>query len=216
MADIIQFVQNYEDLSTDRGYQFKFFCDSCGNGYMSSFQPSALGVASGLLNAAGSIFGGLLGRASDGAYQVQQAIGGKAHDDALRKAGEEIKHKFKQCSRCGKWVCPEVCWNEKRNLCEACAPDLAEETASAQAQAAAEQIREKARATDLVEEVDMKVEAVASCPSCGARAGAARFCPECGQALNAKVKCRKCGADLPARTKFCPECGEAAQGKARA
>ena len=105
-----------------------------------------------------------------GMLAVQQAVGGKAHDDAIKKAVEEIKHKFKQCSRCGKWVCPEVCWNEKRNLCEGCAPDLAEETAAAQAQAAKEQIVEKARATNFVADVDMKVEATASCPSCGARA----------------------------------------------
>ncbi|MCX6638013.1 MAG: zinc ribbon domain-containing protein, partial [Acidobacteria bacterium] len=37
---IIRFTQNHEDLSTDRGYQFKFFCDRCGNGYLSSFQTS--------------------------------------------------------------------------------------------------------------------------------------------------------------------------------
>lgn len=208
MPEIIQFVRNYEDLSTDRGYQFKFYCDHCGNGYMSSFQASMLGMASGLLNAAGSIFGGIFGQAGHGAYHVQQAIGGKAHDDALKKAVEEIKHKFKQCTRCGKWVCPEICWNEKRNLCEDCAPDLGEETAVAQAQAAREQIHEKARQTNLVEDVDMKVEAVASCASCGARVGSSKFCPECGTAINQKAKCKKCGAEVSSTTKFCPECGE--------
>ena len=208
MPQIIQFVKNYEDLSTDKGYQFKFYCDHCGNGYMSSFQPSMLGMASGLLTAAGSLFGGIFGQAGHSAYEVQKAIGGKAHDDALQTAVAEIKVKFKQCSRCGKWVCPEICWNEKRSLCEGCAPDLAEETAAAQAQAAVEQIHQKARATDLVADVDMKVEAVASCPSCGARAGTAKFCPECGQPLNAKVKCKKCGAELSGAVKFCPECGE--------
>lgn len=208
MGEVIQFVRNYDDLSTDRGYQFKFHCDQCGNGYMSSFETSMLGMASGFLNAASSVFGGLFGRASDGAYHVQQAIGGKAHDEALKKAVQEMKHRFKQCSRCGKWVCPEVCWNEKRCLCEDCAPDLAEEAAAAQSQAARDQVFEKARAANLVADVDMNVEAVANCPSCGARAGAARFCPECGAALNAKEACRKCGAELSAVAKFCPECGD--------
>src|SRR3990172_655437 len=201
MADNIQFVSNHDDLSTERGFQFKFHCDHCGNGHMSSFQPSALGMAAGLLSAAGNIFGGIFGSAGHGAYEVQRAIGGKAHDEALRKAVAELKEKFKQCSRCGKWVCPEVCWNEKRNLCEACAPDLAEETAVAQAHVAREQIHQKARATDYVEDVDMKAEAIASCPSCGARAGAVKFCPECGQAMNAKAKCRKCGAEMNAGAK---------------
>ena len=42
---LIQFVQNYQDLSTDRGFQFKFHCDKCGNGYMTRFQTSTFGVA---------------------------------------------------------------------------------------------------------------------------------------------------------------------------
>ena len=40
----IRFTGNYEDLSTDRGYQFKFFCEKCNNGYMSSFKTSTMGV----------------------------------------------------------------------------------------------------------------------------------------------------------------------------
>ena len=42
---MIQFVQNYQDLSTDKGYQFKFHCDKCGNGFMTEFQTSAIGMA---------------------------------------------------------------------------------------------------------------------------------------------------------------------------
>jgi hypothetical protein len=38
----VEFTDNYEDLSTDKGYQFKFYCEHCGNGYMSSFKPSML------------------------------------------------------------------------------------------------------------------------------------------------------------------------------
>jgi hypothetical protein len=29
---LIQFTRNYQDLSTDQGYQFEFSCDRCGNG----------------------------------------------------------------------------------------------------------------------------------------------------------------------------------------
>ena len=203
----IQFVQNYEDLSTDKGYQFKFHCDRCHNGFMSTYETSTLGMATGFLNAAGSLLGGVFGKAAQGTYEVQRAIGGKAHDDALRKAIEEIKQKFKQCHRCGKWVCPEICWNEKRQLCLDCAPDLAQETAAAQAQVAKEQIFDKAHHTNLVEDVDMKKEAAASCASCGAAVGASKFCPECGKPVNAKIKCGTCGAEMNSSAKFCPECG---------
>src|SRR5262245_11490562 len=140
---LIQFVDNYEDLSTDRGYQFKFFCDKCGNGYLSSFQTSIVGTAGGLLRAAGDLFGGVLGTAGHSAYEIQRMVGGKAHDAALREAVEEAKPNFTQCARCGNWVCNEVCWNPERGLCGNCAPKTEVEIAAAQSEATVEQIHEK-------------------------------------------------------------------------
>src|ERR1700733_10014159 len=112
---VIQFVANYDDLSTDRGYQFKFHCDKCGNGYLSSFQPSVAGTAGSLLRAAGDLFGRWASSAGNSAYEIQRAVGGKGHDSALSNAVQEGKTYFRQCTRCGKWVCPQVCWNEKAN-----------------------------------------------------------------------------------------------------
>jgi uncharacterized OB-fold protein len=207
---LIKFVANYDDLSTDRGYQFKFYCDKCHNGYLSPFQSSISGMAGGLLRAAGSLFGGVLGRVGDSTYEIQRAIGGKAHDDALIKAVDEAKQHFKQCSRCGKWVCPDVCWNHERGLCEGCAPDEREEIAAAQAQATSDQIFQKARATNLTEHVDMEKKATAAigqCPGCGAKTTGSKFCPECGGALITSIKCKRCGAESSPSTLFCPECG---------
>lgn len=204
---LIRFTSNHSDHSSDRGYQFEFNCDKCGNGYMSPFEASKLGMANGLLHAAGSLFGGLFGSAAAGADHLQDAFRGKGRDEALQRAVEQAKAHFKHCTRCGKWVCPEACWNEKRQLCEECAPDLAEETAAAQAQAQREQIQEKARNTDLVADVDIRREASALCPGCGARCGAAKFCPECGASVNPKVTCSRCGTEREAKAKFCPECG---------
>lgn len=203
----IQFTRNYDDLSTDKGFQFKFHCDKCGNGFISEYQTNTLGVANSLLNAAGSLFGGALSRAGAGAYEINRAIGGKAHDTALRKAIDEMKPKFRQCTRCGKWVCPEACWNQERQLCEECAPDLREEAAAIQAQVAKEQLLDKAHQTDLVKQVDMGRQAVGVCSQCGAHVGTAKFCPQCGQAMNPKAPCAKCGVDMDTSAKFCPECG---------
>jgi len=205
---LIRFTQNYEDLSTDRGYQFKFFCDRCHNGYLSSFQTSITGVAGGLLSAAGHLFGGVLGQAGASAYDVQRAVGGKAHDDALHKAVEEVKPQFKQCSRCGKWICPDNCWNGARGLCIDCAPDVERERTAAQAQATKDQIWQKATETDYVKNVDMTEEASACCPHCGAKAQGGKFCPECGGVLRAKSECPKCGTEVASGAKFCPECGQ--------
>ncbi|HYO64036.1 MAG TPA: zinc ribbon domain-containing protein [Pyrinomonadaceae bacterium] len=224
---LIQFVNNYEDLSTDRGYQFKFYCDKCGNGYMSRFQASAAGTAGSLLRAAGDIFGGWLSSAGNSAYEVQRAVGGKAHDEALQKAVEEGKQHFHQCSRCGRWACPEVCWNAAAGQCEECAPDYGEELAAsharAKADAAREQLNEKARATDYVSDIDMSAGSTlktpaapapsqaapsARCISCGHEVGKAKFCPECGTpARPARPHCSACGHEPDGSPKFCPECG---------
>jgi hypothetical protein len=204
---LIRFTENYDDLSTDRGFQFKFFCDRCRNGYMSSFQTSMTGVAGGLLRAAGNLFGGVLHSAGDGAFEVQRAVGGQAHDAALRTAVEEVKPHMRQCKRCGKWVCPEICFNSRRGLCIDCAPDVENEMAAAQAQATKDQIWQKASSTDYTGKLNMEQEVVAYCPECGAKAQGGKFCPGCGAKMRAKTECARCGTDVEAGTKFWPECG---------
>ena len=225
---LVQFVSNYDDLSTDRGYQFKFHCDKCGNGYMSRFQASTIGTAGSLLRAAGDLFGGWASTAGNSAYDIQRSVGGKAHDDALAKAVEEGKQYFHQCSRCGKWVCPEVCWNANAGQCEECAPDYQEELASSHAQAKAdatrEQLHERARQIDYASKIDMGADAhvkapaqasaaastarTLACHSCGVDVGKAKFCPECGTpATRPRPTCQGCGHQPEAVTKFCPECG---------
>jgi membrane protease subunit (stomatin/prohibitin family) len=204
---LIQFTRNHDDLSTDKGYQFKFNCDKCGNGYMSRFVPSAIGMAGSALQAAGNFFGGLLGRASSSAHELQRMAQGKGHDDAFAKAVEEAKVHFKQCSRCGKWVCPDVCWNAKRGLCEECAPDLAEEVAATQAEEQVRQAKEKIAKQDLLQGVDVVSEATVRCPKCDKDVKGGKFCPECGAKLQETSECPKCGTAVAPGTKFCPECG---------
>ncbi len=231
---LIPFVRNYDDLSTDRGYQFKFYCDKCGNGYLSSFQTSTIGTAGSLLRAAGDLFGGWASSAGNSAYEIQRQVGGKAHDDAVNRAVEEAKGHFHQCSRCGKWVCPEVCWNAAAGQCEECAPDYGEELAASHAQAKAEaarqQLYERAQQTDYASKIDMGADSVlkaptppaqaaeaeaaahARCVSCGTAVGKAKFCPECGTPVKpARPTCSSCGHQPEAATKFCPECGSKMQ-----
>src|SRR4051794_18020755 len=86
----IRFTGNYEDLSTDRGYQFKFYCEKCQNGYMSSFKASTIGTLGAAARVAGNLFGGIFGSVADSSYEVQRAVGGGAHDSALKDAVEEI------------------------------------------------------------------------------------------------------------------------------
>jgi len=208
----IPFTDNYTDLSSQRGFQFKFSCEKCGNGYMSTFRANKLGMAAAAADVAGSLLGGIFGRAAQTAQSLQSMAAGPQHDSALEAAVKEISPLFKQCTRCGKWVCEPVCWNKKAGLCENCAPDLDEEIAAAQAAAAKEQIVEKVRQVNYLAQRDLAQVAPALCPKCGAKTQGGKFCPDCGAAISAKKKCAHCGAEADGTPKFCPECGKAYGG----
>jgi hypothetical protein len=208
------FTKNYRDHSNDTGFQFEFFCDKCGNGHRSTFRTNKIGVAAHLLKAAGSLFGGGLHSAGYGAGHVHDALRGPAWDSAYKDAIEEARPRFKQCTRCGNWVCPEVCWNHPRGLCEACAPDLAEHAPAIQAQVAVEQGYEQARQGDQMRGFDMQAVASvgAACSKCQASlAAGAKFCAQCGTPVPTRAAgpkfCAQCGGALAAGARFCSGCG---------
>ncbi len=91
MSESIQFTRNYEDKSTDQGFQFEFFCDRCGNGYRTRFRPFAAGMVSGVLDTASSLLGGILSRAADVGNSVSSANRERAHDQAFLEAAQELK-----------------------------------------------------------------------------------------------------------------------------
>jgi hypothetical protein len=203
----IPFTDNYVDLSSNRGFQFKFHCQKCGNGYLSTFRTNALNTVATAAQVMSTLFGGLLGRAAQSAQSIEQAAAGPQHDAALKAAVEEIAPTFKQCTRCGQWVCEPVCWNKQAQLCETCAPDLDEEISAAQAQAAKAQAMSKAGEVNYLAERDLAQRVPVACPSCGARTQGGKFCPECGAAISQKKQCAQCGAQADGSPKFCPECG---------
>jgi len=208
----IPFTNNYEDLSTDKGYQFKFFCERCGNGYLSSFKKSTTGTVAGIMGVVGGFLGGAAERIASTTEEAHRMTASQAHDKAFKEAIEEIKPLFIQCPKCSNWVCQERCWNEEKGLCKSCAPDVGVEMAAAQAERTVEEIHAHAKvaAKDLPSKVDWRSKRVkASCPKCGASLpGNVKFCPECGEALYVATKCAKCGAELAPGAKFCPECGK--------
>jgi hypothetical protein len=171
---------------------------------------SVLGVASSFLSGWGG--------AGSAAHEVERAVGGRLHDAALARAVEEVRPNFRQCTRCGRWVCHQVCWNAQANLCEACAPNFGEQLAASQAQAKVDaarmQLQEKARDVNYVGAVDMSADTYVAaqtaatntqpaktlCAQCGADVGSAKFCPECGKPV------------VKAGPAFCPRCGQKATG----
>ena len=202
---LIQFVRNYDDLSTDRGFQFKFFCDRCGNGYETTFQANPTAGISDVLDTASSIFGGIFNAAANVGQHAKSAQYQQAKDAAFQRAIAEAKPNFRQCKRCGKWV-DDVCWNHERGLCKDDAPDLDTEYSVAQSQAAIEQAQQVAKGATYVTPDRFKQTIVATCANCGAELHGAKFCPECGTPVKRETKCQNCGADTKG-AKFCPECG---------
>ena len=217
MAKIVEFVSKIEDLSTKEGYQFTFHCDKCHRGYTSSYKVASLGIAADLLGTAGSVledFGSFFGKSKEVVKEVQGAVGGKTQSDALAEAVEEVKPKFKLCSRCGHWVCVAVCWNVNAGLCEECAPNVKEELVSKQTHLTVEQLEIRLRKEDLTKDMDVTTPAqVITCAKCGEDiAVGTKFCSGCGEPVRS-VKgafCSECGSKLSGG-KFCPSCGKPVQ-----
>ncbi len=210
---LIQFTRNYADHSTDRGFQFEFYCDRCGNGYRTQFQSSASGMLSEALDVAGGLLGGILSTAANVGGRVHSAGWQKARDDAYTKAAAEAQPHFAHCPRCGQWVCRDTCWNNERGLCKSCAPDTEVEFSAAQVQARIQQGVQAINESTYITEQDKarlaQGNSIASCPSCGAPLNAvSKFCPECGAPLQQDKFCTECGAKVPVGSKFCPECGK--------
>ena len=217
------FTRNYNDLSTDAGFQFEFYCDVCGNGYKSTFQPSTTYGAKRTTEKAKGLFGGLLGGvAGDLGNMVERgfdAIGSgfdsqspqwrQEQERAFDAAQAEVRSHFRKCPACNMWVCSD-CWNEDEGLCTSCAPRESAYVAQARNQAMRNNI-DAAAETATVWHGELETRTTV-CPSCGKPAGTGKFCNHCGSPL-AVNKCPNCGASVALGLKFCGECGSPIEGK---
>ena len=209
MTELIEFTSNYRDLSTDRGFQWEFNCQRCNSGYRSKFEASATGLVSEALDVASGLFGGVLGNIANASDRVHSVAWERAHDQGFLNAAAEVRQYFIQCPGCNEWVCRKRCWNETRGLCFDCAPDATVAASQAQAQAIADQSRQKVTERQYdVSQFTTGDDRRAGCPNCGAALKpGAKFCAECGTAIKAAKFCVECGAELQTGAKFCPECG---------
>jgi len=208
-----------DDLSGDKGFQWRFHCDLCGSGFDTSFIPSKsqasarrFGFLSSGLSAVGSAIGGSasggLSGMSQGASAASQFRGmsaewHKEHDNAFVQAVNETKVHFQRCPKCKKYVCPDD-WNTEAGLCTTDAPSLTAELQATKAQVRVEQMQESVKSTKLYDG-DM-TDRSTICPSCGKPSGTGKFCQNCGQPLGFRV-CPKCQHQNPPTVNFCGECG---------
>jgi len=218
MAGLTAFNDNYDDLSTDAGFQFSFSCDLRGEGYKTSFIESKTYKKGTFFKNLGNIAGGVgsmigaggLGNMVDrGSDMVSERFQGmspewhKEHEQAFASAQTEVKSHFHRCPKCKKLVCGND-WNEDSSLCVECAPLESVEVAAARATKMAQDIQEKAASTKVFKgEINARQ---ALCPKCHKPAGEGKFCSSCGANL-ALGKCPGCGVTNAPTASFCNECG---------
>ena len=218
------FTRNYNDRSTEAGFQFEFYCDCCGNGFLSTFRPSSTydqRQKSQRLGRFASTFGSLLGgKASDLGWAVERGsdlVGDRFNDQSpewrkeyetsFDEAQAEVRSQFTRCPSCNKWVCPS-CWNEEDGLCIDCAPREASYVAQARNKAMQRNIDEAAETATVWQG---KIETRTTvCPKCGKPAGSGKFCNYCGSPIGTN-RCPNCGAEVALGLKFCGECGSPMQ-----
>jgi hypothetical protein len=201
----IHFRDNYNDLSTNGGFQFEFYCERCHDAWRSPFDRYAAGTMESVLGAAEGLFGGIFGSARHALSSVSSAGYSKAKDEALRIATERAADHFHRCPRCSDHFC-DSCWNAEEGTCISCVPRLDAEIAAITREAQVAKAREEAHARATVSPEDLARRVVA-CPACGAAAGRGKFCQECGAPISLERRCGSCDATVPAASKFCPECG---------
>ncbi|HNT97684.1 MAG TPA: zinc ribbon domain-containing protein [Elusimicrobiales bacterium] len=218
MANLIGFTSNFADNSTEAGFQFTFYCDTCREGYKTRFTESKTYKKKKFFKGLGDVIStvaSLAGKSSLG-YSLERGTDAisekftgmspewhKEHEAAFELAQNEAKGHFKRCPKCSKWVC-ESCWNEQEGLCVKDAPRANVEVAAAKSRKMVADIEAAAQATPVF---TGKIESKQTiCPKCGKPAGEGKFCANCGASL-AMIKCPKCGAQNQQEARFCGECG---------
>lgn len=214
------FTRNYQDDSTDAGYQFTFYCDICNDGYKSRFIENESfkkgrnlrGMSQGL-GALGSFVGGRVASlgwsAERGTSALSERFQGqtpqwyKDHEAAFEQAQGEMKEHFLRCHGCNKYVCTS-CMNEDEGLCTECAPRQEIYVAKAKAEAMRRNV-DAAGETATVWQGEITSKTTV-CPSCGKPAGSGKFCNNCGYSMALNV-CPTCGEENAQSVKFCNNCG---------
>jgi rRNA maturation endonuclease Nob1 len=209
------FVKNFDDMSDQNGFSFKFKCDICGDGFLTKYRPAPYAKAKGFLGAAsslGSSIGSSLGGFGGGAWGAQSAAGymqdakwREAYEKALDEGIAEARAHFTKCPGCTRYV-DSTCWNEQALMCVDCSPRQAITVQKARAAAFGTKAQEAMMAQDYSAEIKGAETVKVTCSNCGKPTSSGKFCEVCGAPLE-KNACPNCGASISATARFCNNCG---------
>ena len=191
---------NYRDISPQAsdlgaGFQFEFFCESCGDTWKTPFKPYRSGQVAGLFRRFSYVLGEFyrvgaitdivakIGRASGTSVE---ASGSKAKTAALEEALALATQRYDRCVNCHTMVCGN-CYDSSTRRCNKCDANVD--------QAAQYEATSTASATVV-------------CPNCQTQSQGGRFCHECGFDMASTHKsCPGCGATMSRQARFCTDCG---------
>jgi len=191
---------NYRDLSRPAsdlhaGFQFEFFCESCGDTWKTPFRPYRAGQAAGIFRRLSYVLGEFykVGAITDLVSKVGRASGTSVEmgtngprNAALEEAQALAAQRYHRCGNCRTMVC-DNCFDEGTHLCVKCRASAAEAARYETAATAA---------------------AVVACPNCQTPSQGGRFCHECGfDMANTHKSCPACGATMMRQARFCTDCG---------
>lgn len=127
MADMLVSIEfgGHEDVSDEKAFRFRFYCERCDAAYESDAQPRLHEDYNAFIDSVGQ----LLREATDGDPEPADDATQFEHDAALRAASTQVAEHFHQCPQCGEWIC-DRCWNRSLLLCEKCAPSGMAQAAS--------------------------------------------------------------------------------------
>lgn len=197
MSKTVQFVKNFDDLSTENGFQWEFKCDSCGRGFRTRFDQFNFGTISTIAETVGEFLGGVVDKVASLGENVRDTAWEREHDKAFVAVVKQLKkNDFMLCPGCGEWVCRANCWDKDDKKCKSCS--VTED--------GVEDIDESPDEQDGAKDGDD----VIICSNCAAEFEPTdKFCSECGAELEVAEFCTNCGSELDPGDKFCPECGHA-------
>lgn len=193
-------LNNIRDISTPlgdigAGFQFEFFCESCGDTWKTPFKPYRSGQAAGIFRRFGSLVNEFykIGALTDMVYKLGrvsgtsvEVAGGKGKAAALEEAQAMAAQRYHRCGSCKSQVCAN-CFDESSGLCNKC--QAAEHAGGGQGSIAS-------------------ASSSTSCPSCQTPSQGGRFCHECGFDMASTHKsCPSCGVTMNRQARFCTDCG---------
>ena len=192
-------LSNYRDISpplgdVGAGFQFEFFCESCGDTWKTPFKPYRAGQANGIFRRFGYLFNEFAKISVISEIDLSPRPGGRHVDRGDRLEGKGGGARGGAGAR-------GAALREVQQL-----PDDGLRQLLRRGDPALRQVR--SRPGRRLAERHLGERLATVCPNCQTPSQGGRFCHECGFDMASTHKsCPACSATMPRQARFCTDCG---------